>query len=79
MGDRQGHCEGANDLPRHDLVSHSAIRITLFPRKTEIGKLQFALAGEQQIIRFQILKEDGRTNPSACESSIQTTTPTHSM
>jgi hypothetical protein len=44
-------------LPRYDLVSHSTICIALFPRKTEIGKLQLALAGEQQVIWFQILQE----------------------
>lgn len=44
-------------LPRYDLVSHSTICIALFPRETEIGKLQLALAGEQQVIWFQVLQE----------------------
>lgn len=39
-------------LPRHDLVRHPAVRITLFSRETEIGKLEFPFTRNQQVVRL---------------------------
>jgi hypothetical protein len=48
--------EGGKDGPSNHLTSHLRILVSVLPGETEIGYFEDAIGGNEQIVRFHILR-----------------------